>query len=82
MNKLPIIPTKHFIDQLGERYFDLSVINLIYIEMAKNTNPHCNLFEVSNGTATIVAKFEREKGVVKLITGWKGNRRKESFDKL
>lgn len=79
MNKLQIIPTKHFIEQLGERFFDLSVINLVYLEIAKSRNPKQNLFEISNGTATIIAKFEREKGVIKLITGWKGNRKKDVF---
>lgn len=79
LSKLPIIPTKHFVEKLGERFFDLSIINSIYVEIAKNTNPNCNLFEVSNGNATIVAKFEKDEGVIKLITGWKGNRKKEKF---
>lgn len=79
MSGLKILPTKHFVEQLGERFFDLSVINLVYMELAKNTNPHKTLFEISNGGSTIIAKLDKEKGVVKLITGWVANRQKKAF---
>lgn len=79
MSGLKILPTKHFVEQLGERFFDLSVINLVYMELTKNTNPHKTLFEISNGGSTIIAKLDKEKGVVKLITGWVGNRQKKAF---
>ena len=80
MSGLKILPTKHFVEQLGERFFDLSVINLVYMELAKNTDSYKTLFEISNGSSTIIAKLEREKGVVKLITGWVGNRQKKVFN--
>lgn len=79
MSGLKILPTKHFVEQLGERFFDLSVINLVYMELAKNTNPHKTIFEISNGSSTIIAKLDKEKGVVNLITGWVGNRQKKAF---
>ena len=79
MSGLKILPTKHFVEQLGERFFDLSVINLVYMELAKNTNSHKTIFEISNGGSTIIAKLDKEKGVVKLITGWVGNRQKKAF---
>lgn len=76
MSYLKILPTKHFAEQLGERFFDLSVINMVYMELAKNTDPNKTLFEISNGGSTIIAKLDKERGVVKLITGWVGKRQK------
>lgn len=78
-NGLRIVPTKHFVEQLGERFFDLSVINLVYAELAKNLDPNKTLFEISNGRASIIARLDRENGIVKLITGWVGNRQKKVF---
>ncbi|MDD3476564.1 MAG: hypothetical protein PHI38_06820 [Sulfurimonas sp.] len=72
MNGIKILPTKHFIERLGERAFDLSVIAKLHMELAKQ--PNARILEVSTGNATIVAEI-KDNGVVKLITGWIGNRK-------
>ena len=76
---LKILPTKHFIERLIERKFELSVISLVYMEIAKSTNPHQTLFEVSNGRATITFSLNRARGEVKLVSGWVGNRGKKKI---
>jgi len=69
-----IIPTKHFVKRLDERMFDLSVL-LELIDKSQKCN--CNKkIEVSSGNATIVAEI-KQNGVIKLITGWVGKRRKK-----
>lgn len=65
--QLKIIPTKHFAKRLGERYFNLSVISKIHLEIAKQ--PQAKLIRVTSGGATIVAEV-KDNGIVKLITGW------------
>ncbi len=69
MSALRIVPTKHFLERLGERYFDLSVIGLLMIEA--NKKPHLKNFKVSSHNTTVVAAREAG-GVIKLITGWAG----------
>ncbi|WP_187648710.1 hypothetical protein [Nitrosophilus labii] len=76
---LRIIPTKHFIERLGERYFDLSAIAKLHMEIAKN--PKARIFEVTTGNATIVAVREKP-DLIKLITGWVGNRKKQKMEEM
>ena len=75
---MKIIPTKHFVERLGERSFDLSVIAKLHMEIANN--PYSRIFEVTTGNATIVAVREKP-DLVKLITGWIGNRKKMKMEK-
>lgn len=73
-NGIKILPTKHFIDKLGKKAFDLSVIAKLYMELAKQPS-NTRIVEVTTGNATVVAEI-KENGIVRLITGWKGNREK------
>jgi len=70
---MKIYPTKHFIKQLGERYFDLGVISTLISEAL--SHPDHNNFEVTCGNATVIAV--RDKDNLKLVTGWVGNRHKK-----
>lgn len=70
---MKIYPTKHFIKQLNERYFDLGVILTLISEAI--AHPDHNNFEVTCGNATVIAV--RHNDNLKLVTGWVGNRQKK-----
>ena len=72
---LKVIATTHFLERIGERKFDLSLVGDILKELSQN--PNRNLFEISKGNATFVVQFDKVKGEVKLVTGWIGNRQGE-----
>lgn len=64
-----IVATKHFLERLGERQFDLSIIAKLHMEFLQNPL-NSDMVRVTSDNATVVAK--REGSVIKLITGWMG----------
>lgn len=56
MSGIKIIPSKHFIERLGERMLDLSVIAKLHMELAKQ--PDARILKVSAGNTTIVAEIK------------------------
>jgi len=68
MNGFKIISSKHFAERLGERKIDLSLVSQIYTEIAKN--PFAKIYKATNSNSTIVFAVDRDKGEVKIITGY------------
>ncbi|MCR6574332.1 Uncharacterised protein [Campylobacter insulaenigrae] len=71
---MKIISSKHFAERLQNRKIDLSIISKIHEEIAKNPINQ-NLFKLVSNGATIIFQLDREKGEVKLITGYPCNKR-------
>lgn len=79
MSKFQIKPTKHFLERCDLRNFDFSII--AHISLYVLGNPKLSgQFELSNGNSTIVAEYDRRFNVVRLITGWAGNREKAELN--
>lgn len=71
-------PTKHFVGKLANGMFDLAVIAKLTDEVRQN--PNQLRYEVTTGNATVVAERIKNKNTLKLVTGWIGNRKKETME--
>lgn len=68
MSGFKIIPSKHFAERLQERKVDLSLVVLIYQEIAKN--PFQKIYKLINNNSAIVFGVDRDNGVITIITGY------------
>lgn len=75
MSGFKIISSKHFAEKLQDRRVDLSLIASIYTEIAKN--PFTKIHKISNGDSAIVFAVDRDRGEIKIITGYPVNKWKD-----
>lgn len=68
MSGFKIIPSKHFAERLQERKVDLSLVALIYQEIAKN--PFQKSYKLVNNSSAIVFAVDRDNGIITIITGY------------
>lgn len=71
---MKIISSKHFAERLQNRKIDLSIISKIYEEIAKSPINQ-DLFKLVSNNTTIIFQLDREKGEIRLITGYPCNKR-------
>ncbi|EKY7466866.1 hypothetical protein QE912_000329 [Campylobacter jejuni] len=68
MSGFKIIPSKHFAERLQQRKVDLSLVALIYQEIAKN--PFQKSYKLINNNSAIIFAVDRDNGVITIITGY------------
>lgn len=65
---LKLYQAKHFAERLQQRKVDLSLVALIYQEIAKN--PFQKSYKLINNNSAIVFAVDRDNGVITIITGY------------
>lgn len=71
--KLRLTPSEHFVNQLSDRRFDLSILASVYKAMSQA--PIGTEQEFSIGRSSVIAVKTAEREAV-LKTGWRGDRTK------